>query len=224
MRKHYLYIREEDIRLSFDLEDNTSISNEMTYTEHPTSVGTPITDHAYKQPTKLDMSGKMQNIFMYNSDGYTGRDRISKTHELLLRAMENKYTIDIYTREYNLIGANLTGVTMTYDAGSSNTALISLNFIQLLKANVEYTTVDPYLQKVEPQNGEGNYVVDTKSVDDVLVDRYNVVSTAQGVNTLLQTVFKMGSPATSYISNLTGLNSVLDFISKCLKSLNGKEE
>lgn len=100
---------------------NVSPTMRTSLTSYPTTEGTPITDHAYRNPTQISMVisaslyGSANNIFYYNSKGQEVALTSPQVKLLIKEWKDNSYRLTINTRESdkfvkfnNMVITNLT--------------------------------------------------------------------------------------------------------------------
>ena len=105
----------------FRTASNVAPTMRTSLTSYPTTEGTPITDHAYRNPTQVSMSisaslyGSANNIFYYNSKGQEVALTSPQVKALIKEWKDNSYRLTINTREgdkfekfNNMVITNLT--------------------------------------------------------------------------------------------------------------------
>ena len=105
----------------FRTASNVAPTMRTSLTSYPTTEGTPITDHAYRNPTQLSMVisaslyGSANNIFYYNSKGQEVALTSPQVKLLIKEWKDNSYRLTINTREgdkfekfNNMVITNLT--------------------------------------------------------------------------------------------------------------------
>lgn len=105
----------------FRTASNVAPTMRTSLTSYPTTEGTPITDHAYRNPTQVSMSisaslyGSANNIFYYNSKGQEVALTSPQVKLLIKEWKDNSYRLTINTRESdrfvkfnNMVITNLT--------------------------------------------------------------------------------------------------------------------
>lgn len=105
----------------FRTASNVSPTMRTSLTSYPTTEGTPITDHAYRNPTQVSMIisaslyGSANNIFYYNSKGQEVALTSPQAKLLIKEWKDNSYRLTINTRESdrfvkfnNMVITNLT--------------------------------------------------------------------------------------------------------------------
>ena len=105
----------------FRTASNVSPTMRTSLTSYPTTEGTPITDHAYRNPAQISMVisaslyGSANNIFYYNSKGQEVALTSPQVKLLIKEWKDNSYRLTINTRESdkfvkfnNMVITNLT--------------------------------------------------------------------------------------------------------------------
>lgn len=105
----------------FRTASNVAPTMRTSLTSYPTTEGTPITDHAYRNPTQVSMVisaslyGSANNIFYYNSKGQEVALTSPQVKALIKEWKDNSYRLTINTREgdkfvkfNNMVITNLT--------------------------------------------------------------------------------------------------------------------
>ena len=105
----------------FRTASNVAPTMRTSLTSYPTTEGTPITDHAYRNPTQVSMIisaslyGSANNIFYYNSKGQEVVLTSPQVKLLIKEWKDNSYRLTINTRESdrfvkfnNMVITNLT--------------------------------------------------------------------------------------------------------------------
>ena len=105
----------------FRTASNVAPTMRTSLTSYPTTEGTPITDHAYRNPTQVSMIisaslyGSANNIFYYNSKGQEVALTSPQVKLLIREWKDNSYRLTINTRESdrfvkfnNMVITNLT--------------------------------------------------------------------------------------------------------------------
>ena len=105
----------------FRTASNVAPTMRTSLTSYPTTEGTPITDHAYRNPTQVSMIisaslyGSANNIFYYNSKGQEVALTSPQVKLLIKEGKDNSYRLTINTRESdrfvkfnNMVITNLT--------------------------------------------------------------------------------------------------------------------
>ena len=105
----------------FRTASNVAPTMRTSLTSYPTTEGTPITDHAYRNPTQVSMIisaslyGSANNIFYYNSKGQEVALTSPQVKLLIKEWKDNSYRLTINTRESdrfvkfnNMVITNLT--------------------------------------------------------------------------------------------------------------------
>ena len=89
----------------FRTASNVAPTLRTSLTSYPTTEGTPISDHAYRQPAQVSMTisaslyGSANNIFYYNSKGQEVALTSSQVKSLIKEWKDNSYRLTINTRE-----------------------------------------------------------------------------------------------------------------------------
>lgn len=89
----------------FRTASNVAPTLRTSLTTYPTTEGTPITDHAYRNPAQVSMTissslyGSANNIFYYNSKGQEVALTSPQVKSLIKEWKDNSYRLTINTRE-----------------------------------------------------------------------------------------------------------------------------
>lgn len=89
----------------FRTASNVAPTLRTSLTAYPTTEGTPISDHAYRQPAQVSMTissslyGSANNIFYYNSKGQEVALTSPQVKSLIKEWKDNSYRLTINTRE-----------------------------------------------------------------------------------------------------------------------------
>lgn len=89
----------------FRTASNVAPTLRTSLTSYPTTEGTPISDHAYRNPAQVSMTisvslyGSANNIFYYNSKGQEVALTSPQVKSLIKEWKDNSYRLTINTRE-----------------------------------------------------------------------------------------------------------------------------
>lgn len=179
MKKHIIRFNNGMEDLVFDLEDKTSISREVTFTDHPTSIGTPRTDHAYRNPIKATISGTMQNVAIYSRGNK--RNNIKYAIELLENAQNNIEPVSLITREKTIPKLYINNLSYDYDSSSNNTLKINCELREIIEVkSLQFGSIE----KEDTTQNTDEDTATNSSIDQSAVGN-NTISDELGKNILL---------------------------------------
>lgn len=160
----------------FDAVFNQSVNSNVIVTSYPVQDGSPITDHAYKEPEYISMRIKVSDIKLstYDNSFDDVNSRGEKAFKLLQLWQSNVYLLKVQTKFKLFNNMILTGVQNIVDsAKSSNVFEAILTFRKIRIARIEEIEVGPFENEdssayESPYENNGN--VQGQIVDDEMID------------------------------------------------------
>lgn len=129
----------EDIDVDVILNETTTDS--LVVTKQPVQTGTPITDHAYKEPTVLSMKIRF-------NDNLTRS--LSKIYEELLALQFPPVPITVTTPKRIYEDMLITSLGLTTDKSTENVLAIDVSFQQIILVSISVVQV-PLAQQRNPE-------------------------------------------------------------------------
>lgn len=120
--------------------------DEMQITEHPTEVGAPISDHAYKEPPEVTMkvgwsesAGKL-NGFLGNTV-LGGNTSLTIVYQTLLQLQEQALPLIISTGKRLYTNMLIKSIGCTTDLQTENVLMIDITFKKILMVSTKTTFI-----------------------------------------------------------------------------------
>ena len=160
----------------FDAVFNQSINSNLVLTSYPVQDGSPITDHAYKEPEYVSMRIKVSDIKLstYDNSFDDVNSRGEKAFEILQLWQSSVFLLKVQTKfklfdNMILKGAN----NIVNSAKNSNVFEALLTFQKIRIARIEEIEVGPFENEnssayESPYENNGN--VQGQVVDDEIID------------------------------------------------------
>lgn len=160
----------------FDAVFNQSINSNLVLTSYPVQDGSPVTDHAYKEPEYISMRIKVSDIKLstYDSSFDDVNSRGEKAFETLQQWQTDVYLLKVQTKFKMLTNMILVGVQNIVDsARSANVFEAILTFRKIRIAKIEEIEVGPFEDEdssayESPYQNNGN--VQGQLLDDESID------------------------------------------------------
>lgn len=147
--------------------------DELKITEHPTEVGTPINDHAYKEAPEVSMkvgwsesAGKLNGLV---GDSFlSGNTSLNIVYQTLIQLQESAVPLVISTGKRLYTNMLIKSLGCTTDLQNENVLMIDLTF---KKINLVQTSETEVLVENQANPAETSGVSDGGTVQPKLVDK-----------------------------------------------------
>lgn len=169
----------------FDAVFNQSVDSRLTLTSYPVQDGTPVTDHAYREPEFVSISVSVSDIKLssYDDSFIDVNSRAEKANAILKGWLQNVLLLKIQTKFEILNNMVLVGIGSTNDTTvNSNNFKAILSFRKLRLAQLEEISVGPFInEKVaafESEYQNNGEVQGTTIVDELVTSAGKIIGGA----------------------------------------------
>ena len=160
----------------FDAVFNQSVNSNLILTSYPVQDGSPVTDHAYKEPEYISMRIKVSDIKLstYDNSFDDVTSRGEKAFKVLQLWQKNVYLLKVQTKFKLLTNMILVGVQNMVDSSrNANVFEAILTFRKIRIARIEEVEVGPFENGnssayESPYQNNGN--VQGQVVEDEVID------------------------------------------------------
>lgn len=160
----------------FDAVFNQDVNSNLILTSYPVQDGSPITDHAYKEPEYVSMRIKVSDIKLstYDNSFDDVSSRGEKAFEILQNWQSEVFLLKVQTKFKTITNMVLVGVQNIVDSSrNSNVFEAILTFRKLRIARIEEVSAGPFENEnssayESPYQNNGN--VQGQVVDDEIID------------------------------------------------------
>lgn len=140
--------------IEVDVVINEDTSDILVITKQPVQKGTPITDHAYKEPTQLGMKIRFNdNLFR----------SLSKMYQSLLDLQFPPVPIDVVTPKRIYRNMLISSLRQTTDKLTESVLAIDIVFQQVILVDIAPVQVAPLSQQRSPKKTAGTQNTGKKS-------------------------------------------------------------
>jgi len=122
----------------FDAIISESVEDTLTICQHPTQLGANISDHAYRNPTKITMSvGISDAMGNYSMDGYPGSGtKSSRAYDWLIEIQRLRIPIKVRTHFKNYENMLITSVSYDHDSSTTDGLRATLQLEEIMMVSV----------------------------------------------------------------------------------------
>jgi hypothetical protein len=124
-------------------------ADEVTFTEHPIEQGTPITDHAYKNPSRLTIVAGWSNSGSASAEQGSNYVRDVYARLLKLQAAREPITVATGKRLYQNMG--IAALAVETDETTEFALMVTMQLRELLIVQTQVVTVPPREVQADPQ-------------------------------------------------------------------------
>ena len=131
----------------FDATFNQSVDSRLVLTSYPVQDGTPVTDHAYKEPEFVSLSVAVSDIKLssYDNSFDDVNSRAEEANRILKSWQKDVLLLKLQTKFEILTNMVLVGISNNNDTTrNSSTYKAVLTFRKLRQAQVEEISVGPF--------------------------------------------------------------------------------
>lgn len=139
--------------VTVDVIINENTTDTLVITKQPVQTGTPITDHAYKEPTTLSMK------IRFNDNLFTS---LSKLYEKLLDLQDPPEPFDVVTPKRVYTNMLIAVLGCTTDRFTENVLAIDITFQQVIFVDINQVQ-SPLKQQKFPGKSAGTQITGKKS-------------------------------------------------------------
>lgn len=141
--------------ITVDVVINETTNDSLVITKQPVQTGTPITDHAYKEPTVLSMR------IRFNDNIGTS---LSDIYESLVALQYPPIPIDVVTPKRVYTDMLIQSLGNTTDKYTENVLAIDITFQQIILVDIAPVQVAPLKQQKLPKKTAGILASGKKSI------------------------------------------------------------
>lgn len=116
--------------------------DKLTITKHPVQQGASITDHAYKEPTELNVQIVRGGILV----------DLNEVYEEFLELQSSRIPFEVITKKRSFSNMLISSIRETTDKKTENILSISLSFLEVIIVEVTPTGVPPRARQANPGN------------------------------------------------------------------------
>lgn len=138
--------------------------DQLTITNHPVEQGAAITDHAYKNPARLQVI-----IGFSNSSEQAGNDAeyVNEMYNQLLTMQIKRELIDVLTARRNYANMLVAGIGLATNQDTENSAIITVALQEVLLVETQTVAVPPNDTQKAPQKTASTTTTGTKSAKPI---------------------------------------------------------
>lgn len=154
-----------DITVTVTISENTT--DTLTITKQPVQQGASIVDHAYVEPTVLNMSIILNDTTNAGSN-FTGGTTslipdLSKTYQQMLNLQSSRQPFTIVTKKRVYKNMLMSTLAMTTDKSTENILALNVGFQQVIIVSIS-TKIVERSQLAQSQNNEATQQAGNKSM------------------------------------------------------------
>jgi len=182
MSKRVKIITPQNKTYRFDMVENQSSNHKLSLTRYPVQDGTPITDHAFKEPETINMSVSVSDIELssYDNSFSDVNSRAEKALKIIKGWQDKVLLLTVQTKFLKYENMVLESISEASNNKNKNKLNASLTFRKIRIAKMEEIVVGPFetddsatYESEYQNNGSSEGNVETSDILDVASDILN---------------------------------------------------